>query len=57
MHVLEAYVSLSYYKTSNFNYMNFRVYVEVPPLNINHPAGHLILLLLRWCQPKYNFIV
>ena len=41
LHVLRAYVGISYCKTGNFNYTNFRVYVQVPALNINHPAGHL----------------
>ena len=42
LHVLRAYVGISYCKTGNFNYTNFRVYVQVPALNINHPAGHLL---------------
>ena len=41
LHVFRAYVGISYCKTGNFNYTNFRVYVQVPTLNINHPAGHL----------------
>ena len=40
LHVLRAYAGIVICKTSNFNYMNFRVCVQVPALNINHPAGH-----------------
>ena len=36
---ISKYVGISYCKTGNFNYTNFRVYVQV---NINHPAGHLL---------------
>ena len=35
-------IGIHYCKTSNFNYMNFRVSVQVPVLNINQPAGHII---------------
>ena len=40
LHVLRACAGIVICKTSNFNYMNFRVCVQVPALNINHPAGH-----------------
>ena len=46
LHVLRAYVGISYCKTDNFNYTNFRVYVQVPALNINHPAVIFFLVLL-----------
>ena len=35
-------LGLRYCKTSSFNYMNFRVSVQVPELNSNHLAGHLL---------------
>ena len=39
---MQAYVITK--RLSNFNY-NLRVDVQIPALNINHPAGHLLLVL------------
>ena len=36
---MQAYVITK--RSSNFNY-NLRVDVQIPALNINHPAGHLL---------------
>ena len=42
LNVLRAYIGIIYCKTDNVNYITFRVYVRVPALHINHPAGHLL---------------
>ena len=42
MSIEHVYIGMHYCKTSNFNYMNFRVHIQVLALNINHPAGHLL---------------
>ena len=36
------HIGLRYCKTNSFNYMNFRLSIQVPALNSNHTVGHLI---------------
>ena len=42
MSIEHVYIGIHYCKTSNFNYIYFRVSVQIPALSINHSAGHLL---------------
>ena len=42
MSIEHVYISIRSCHTSNFNCMDFRVYLQVHALNTNHPAGHLL---------------